>query len=126
MSRPIDVHAHFVPPSLIAALEREGPKLGVWIKEDEQGGKRARFADDFRTYYSFFPGLTDLDARFARQERMGIGLQVLSGWMDMVGYGLEPRNGQALSRLANEAGRRLIAGGNARRLLGLAAPATSP
>lgn len=119
MSRPIDVHAHFVPPALIAALEREGPRFGVRIEEDEQGGKRARFADDFRTYYAFFPGLTDLEARLAQQERMGIGLQVLSGWMDMVGYGLDPRHGQALSRLANEVMADLV-GQHPERLLGMA------
>jgi len=59
MTGPIDIHAHFVPPELIRALEREGARLGVRIEEDAQGAKRARFAGDFQTYYTFFEGLTN-------------------------------------------------------------------
>lgn len=99
----IDIHAHFVPPGLIRALERDGPRLGVRIVEDERGGKRAQFSGDFETHYAFFDGLTNLPGRIELQGRMGIERQVLSGWMDMVGYDLGPRRGQEYSRLANEA-----------------------
>src|SRR5215208_5262141 len=119
MPGPIDVHAHFVPPELIRALEREGARLGVRIEEDAQGAKRARFAGEFQTYYTLFEGLTDLPRRIELQERMGIERQVLSGWMDMVGYDLEPRHGQELSRLANEALADLVRQ-HPRRLLGMA------
>ena len=115
----IDIHAHFVPPELIRALERDGPRLGVRIVEDERGGKRARFAGDFETHYAFFDGLTDLAGRIELQGRMGIERQVLSGWMDMVGYDLEPRHGQEYSRLANEALAELVRQ-HPRHLLGMA------
>jgi len=37
---PIDVHAHYVPPQLIAAIKRKGGSIGVRLMPAD-GGKEA-------------------------------------------------------------------------------------
>ena len=88
----VDVHAHAVPPGLIADLAvgrvrfphvtvvRQGPGYGL------------AFGDGPPTR-PVAPGLTDADQRAAWLARHGIGRQVVGGWLDIFGYELPPDEG---------------------------------
>lgn len=71
----IDVHAHLVPPSLLARL-RKRPVAGVSLEDghlvagDRQLGPLAR-------------DLTDVDGRLEQLDREGIALQWVSPWIDL-------------------------------------------
>jgi len=47
--------------------------------------------------------LVDFDARLGVMDRAGIEIQLLSSWVDLTAYGLDPVKGERWSRLVNEA-----------------------
>lgn len=104
-----DVHAHCIPSALLELLRAAGSRFGIEIireGEDEYAvlADRVRLAP-FRTF------LTDLDARIEAMDETGVDVQLLSGWIDLTAYALEPDAGGEYSRrfneiLAEEAGKR--------------------
>lgn len=98
----VDIHTHFVPPALIEALESRGRTMGINVVQAANGDKFVELPDGFRTTLPFFEELTSIEYRLAQQDRMGIGVQVMSGWNDLYAYQLDPRAGQEFTRLANE------------------------
>lgn len=88
-----DVHAHFVPAALLAAAAEHG------VEQGEQGivvSERERPRPIWKV-------LLDLDGhrRFLREQ--GLDRMVLSLWVDLVGYGMEPGRAAGWSRAANRA-----------------------
>ena len=110
---PIDVHAHYVPPQLIDAVDARG---AIWAC-----GWRRRRASDAGPAFDygfkvrpFFPRLIEpVEQRHAWLDQQGIDLQVVGTWPDIFGYGLPA---DACSRLASDVER--YAGGMVRRQLG--------
>lgn len=98
----VDIHCHFIAPALLDALEREGHRLGLTVVLDDEGGRRVRFPNGWRTVNPVFPALIDLNERVTLQKAEGIDRQVLSGWNDLTGYALPPGAGLELSRLQND------------------------
>jgi aminocarboxymuconate-semialdehyde decarboxylase len=98
----IDMHAHYVPPRILAALERDAVPYGVRVQESSGGGQCLHF-DYGVTLRPFLPGLLDLDERWRVMDAQGVDRQVLSVWTDLCGYGLEPATGARWHRLLNEA-----------------------
>src|SRR5262245_25132091 len=99
---PIDVHAHYVPRSLVETLEKEGSRFGISLVETEPGCPSLRFAYGLQIR-PFFAKLTEEPAaRLAGMARTGIDRQILSVWMDILGYGLPPEQGASWHRLLNE------------------------
>jgi len=96
----VDMHAHFTPPQWIAELQRKGASYGCRIRQDSSNriwlqlgeGKPKELTRE----------LTDLAARARLLPDLGVERQVLSPVMNTVGYELDGRYGQALSRLFNE------------------------
>jgi aminocarboxymuconate-semialdehyde decarboxylase len=97
----IDMHAHYVPPRILAALEQEPTRYGVRLQEAAAGGRCCHF-DDGLTIRPFFPRLLDLDERWAEMDRQGVDRQILSVWADLFGYGMPPEAGTRWHRLLNE------------------------
>jgi len=96
----VDVHAHFVPPAFVEAVEREPVRYGVGV---------ARGADGVRLSFPglpptrpLLPALGDLASRAAALDAAGIRHQVLAAWMDATGYSLPPDEGARWSRRFNE------------------------
>ncbi len=94
----IDVHAHGVPAELLEALTADGADFGIELDRERRavisGGKPTMpIRDD----------LVDLDARLAAMDAAGIETQVLSSWVNLTAYGLDPERGQRWSRRVNEA-----------------------
>jgi aminocarboxymuconate-semialdehyde decarboxylase len=99
---PIDVHAHYVPPSLVETLEREGSRYGISLVETEPACHVVRFAYGV-TLRPFFAKLTEEpQRRLASMDATGIDRQLLSTWCDVFGYGLNAAQGTAWHRLLNE------------------------
>jgi hypothetical protein len=88
----IDVHAHYVPPALIAAVRERGSELGVRLLEASGSQNPAlEFAYGF-TARPFFAALVEPAAqRTAWLDSRNIDRQLVATWPDIYGYGL-PRD----------------------------------
>jgi len=114
----IDAHAHFVPPNLITALEREGDACGVEVQTDAEGKQRVVFETGL-VLRPLFPKLVDLTLHLAEMDENGIDLRVISGWLDLVAYWLPSNKAARLNRLQNETIAEALAP-HAERFVGLA------
>jgi aminocarboxymuconate-semialdehyde decarboxylase len=103
-----DVHAHCVPASMLEMLRVDGSSLGVEVVS-EKGGESALIAGRVRAGV-IRSELIDLERRVAAMDASGIDVQVLSSWIDLTAYALDPQRGASYSRrfntlLAEEAAR---------------------
>lgn len=99
---PIDVHAHYVPPAILTKLQQEGSRYGIKVAEHEPNCQCLHF-DYGLQCRPFFPKLLEEpEKRIASMQATGIDRQVLSGWTDTFGYGLDTDKGIAWHRLMNE------------------------
>jgi len=94
----IDIHAHCVPAAAVDLLRSEGAEIGIELDADDRpviAGRPVpiRLRDD----------LVDRSARLEAMDGAGIDVQVLSSWVDLTAYGLDPERGARWSRLLNEA-----------------------
>jgi aminocarboxymuconate-semialdehyde decarboxylase len=95
-----DVHAHCIPEELVDMLRQDGPEYGIEVVSDEKGESaiiagRARLAP-FRSI------LGDTDARLAAMDASGVDVQVISSWVDLTAYALDPERGGPYSRRVNQ------------------------
>jgi aminocarboxymuconate-semialdehyde decarboxylase len=98
----VDSHAHLVPPDLLAAIRKAKDRFPS-VRVIEDGGSLAfAFAGGKPTRPVSKP-LSDLAARLAWMNSQGIEHQVVGGWVDMFGYELPAAEGEAWSRLINDA-----------------------
>ena len=98
----IDCHAHLVPPAAIDAMKKERARFPS-IRLIEEGGSVAFAFAGGKPTRPVAKGLTDIPARLAWMEREGIDRQVVGGWVDSFGYEVPAAEGEAWSRLLNEA-----------------------
>ncbi|MBM3217760.1 MAG: hypothetical protein FJZ38_03610 [Candidatus Rokubacteria bacterium] len=99
---PIDVHAHYVPATLLDRLEQDGARFGISMVETEPACRVVRFGYGV-TLRPFFAKLTEEPARrLASMDAAGIDRQLLSTWCDVFGYGLDKAHGIAWHRALNE------------------------
>ena len=98
----VDAHAHLVPAELLAEI-RNGAAKFPNVRQIEDGGSLAlAFAGGKLTRPVSKP-LSDIPSRLAWLAKNGIDKQVVGGWVDMFGYELPGAEGEAWSRLANDA-----------------------
>ena len=100
---PIDVHAHYVPPSILDSIHDRGAALGVTVLGNPPACEQClRFAYGLQVR-PFFPRLVEEPAaRLENMRKQGIDRQVLSIWTDIFGYALPPDQGKAWHRLLNQ------------------------
>lgn len=96
----VDIHAHFTPPEWIDQLRRNGIRYGCAVREDAAGRTILQMGDEKPA--PVLPRLFDLPARLRTMAERRLDRQVLSVSMGLVGYHLNERHAQALSRLFNE------------------------
>jgi aminocarboxymuconate-semialdehyde decarboxylase len=100
---PIDVHAHYVPPRLIEALEQGGTDYGVKVLTLQPSCQKCLQFEYGLKIRPFFPHLDeDENARIERFTKTGIDRQILSIWADIFAYGLPKQKGHAWHRLMND------------------------
>lgn len=101
----IDAHAHAIPPRFIEYLVAGGGGArataitGLTTVESPRGLKVV-FGD--RTTAPLNASLSDMDARIAWMDQVGIDVQILAGWIDLTGYELDPGDAVDYSRAHNE------------------------
>ena len=99
---PIDTHAHYVPPQLVAAIKRQGADIGVKLAPAD-GGKEALAFDYGFKVRPFFPRLVEPVAeRNKWMDEQGINHQIVGTWPDIFGYGLPRERCIAWHRMLND------------------------
>jgi aminocarboxymuconate-semialdehyde decarboxylase len=94
-----DVHAHAIPPGLVAALEEDAERSGVKVVE-RYGEQMLRIAGGGGG--PLRADLVDVDARLAAMDRDGVDVQLVSSWIGVTGYRLPAEQGLRWARLFNE------------------------
>lgn len=97
----IDMHAHYVPPQALAAIQRDASSYGVHLEAAAGGGTCACFNYGL-SIRPFLPRLLELEERWEVMARMGIDHQILSVWADAFGYGMPVAEGARWHRLLND------------------------
>jgi len=99
---PIDVHAHYVPPHLLDALEARTRDFGLTL----QHGPSCQCAIHFDNGPKIRPFFTELvepfDKRLAAIDATGVTRQVLSSWCDIFGPHLDRTTAARWHRFLNE------------------------
>jgi aminocarboxymuconate-semialdehyde decarboxylase len=101
-----DVHAHTIPPGLVAALERDDNRSGVEVVQRD-GARALRVAGGGGG--PLRSDLVDVDARLASMDRNGIDVQFLSSWIGISGYTLPTQQGARWARMFNDALAEMVA-----------------
>jgi aminocarboxymuconate-semialdehyde decarboxylase len=98
---PIDVHAHYVPPQLIAEVKARGPDIGVQLATTP-AGEALQFDYGFKVR-PFFPRLIEpVAARKAWLADKRIDHQIVGTWPDIFAYGLPAPQCVAWHRMLND------------------------
>src|SRR5712691_12512040 len=99
---PIDVHAHYVPPQLIDAIDARGKDIGVRLARSAGAPPALHFDYGFKVR-PFFPRLIEpVAARRAWLDAQGIELQIVGTWPDIFGFGLAADACIAWHRMLND------------------------
>ena len=98
----VDSHAHLMPPSHIEAIRQRRDRFPSLRVVEEGASIALSFAGGKPTRPVSKP-LSDIPARIAWMDKQGIERQVVGGWVDAFGYELPAAEGEAWSRLANDA-----------------------
>jgi aminocarboxymuconate-semialdehyde decarboxylase len=98
----VDCHAHLVPTELLAEIRKQKTRFSSVRQIEDGAGLAFAFAGGKPTRPVSKP-LSDIPARVAWMQKQGIDKQVVGGWVDMFGYELAGAEGEAWSRLANDA-----------------------
>lgn len=96
----IDVHAHCVPAELLHRLRREGGRHGLEV--GERDGRAVVHVSGGPTLGPVKPALSDMADRLAAMDASGVGVQLLSGWMDVAATALPATVATRYSRMFNE------------------------
>jgi aminocarboxymuconate-semialdehyde decarboxylase len=98
-----DVHAHCVPDAVLASIRADGGRYGLELVSGERG-PAVRIAGREPTG-PLREDLSDRDiaARLAAMDAAGVGVQLLSSWIDLTAYALEPAAGARYARMFNDA-----------------------
>jgi aminocarboxymuconate-semialdehyde decarboxylase len=102
VSRPgsIDVHAHIVPDALLETLRADGGRYGIEVAQQD-GRWAALIAGRVQTP-PIIPPLLGVPRRLAAMDAAGVDVQLLSSWIDLTAYALDPATGERYARVFNE------------------------
>jgi len=99
---PIDVHAHYIPPQLLAAIKSKGSDIGVRLVPSDGPQRALQFDYGFKVR-PFFPRLVEpVPQRLAWLDEQEIDLQIVGTWPDIFGYGLPSEACVAWHRMLND------------------------
>jgi aminocarboxymuconate-semialdehyde decarboxylase len=99
---PIDVHAHYVPPSILDSVETRAHEFGLSVVKHPPSCTCAFHFDYGLKVRPFFPKLVEpLTERLETMSRQGIDRQVLSSWADIFAYGLRREHAKPWHRFLN-------------------------
>lgn len=100
---PIDVHAHYVPPSLLESVEARAGEFGLSVIRHPPSCHCAFHFDYGLKVRPFFPKLVEpVSERLATMAEQKIDRQVLSSWADIFAYGMSKGQARSWHRFLNE------------------------
>ncbi len=100
---PVDVHAHYVPPTILDEVESQASRFGLSVVKHPPSCSCALHFNYGLKVRPFFPSLIEPVAdRVAAMESQGVTRQVLSCWTDIFAYGLPLEQSRAWHRFLNE------------------------
>jgi aminocarboxymuconate-semialdehyde decarboxylase len=100
---PTDVHAHYVPPSLIDTIEGRAAEFGLSVIQHPPTCSCALHFDYGLKVRPFFPKLIEpIEKRIDAMALQGIDRQVLSMWADIFGHGMPRDKSLKWHRYLNE------------------------
>jgi aminocarboxymuconate-semialdehyde decarboxylase len=100
---PTDVHAHYVPPSLIETIEGRAAEFGLSVIQHPPTCSCALHFDYGLKVRPFFPKLIEpVEKRIDAMAQQGIDRQVLSMWADIFGHGMPRDKSLKWHRYLNE------------------------
>jgi aminocarboxymuconate-semialdehyde decarboxylase len=102
----IDIHHHYVPPTLLEEAKRHGKALGVEATEGKSGEINISFAGGPKIALN--ADLSDLERRFAAMEKGKIAMGALIAQTASLGYRLDGERGERWCRLYNDGMRELV------------------
>jgi len=99
---PIDVHSHYIPPQLIAAIDKRGADIGVRLHRAGAAQPAVHFDYGFKVR-PFFPRLVEPVAERHRWlDEQRLDRQIVGTWPDIFGYGLPKDACLAWHRMLND------------------------
>jgi len=99
---PIDTHAHYVPPQLIAAIKNKGKEIGVTLAPAEGGKEALQFSYGFKVRPFFHRLIEPVAERHKWLEEQRIDHQIVGTWPDIFAYGLPREHCIAWHRMLND------------------------
>lgn len=117
-ARAIDIHHHYLPPSLLDEARRHGRSLGVEVLETEKGGAALSFAGS--KPHALNEELTGTEKRLEVMDQGKIAIAAAEALTIALGYPLDGQKGESWCRLYNEGFCELIRN-HPGRFVGLAA-----
>ena len=100
---PIDVHAHYVPPSLLDGLASRASDFGISVIDHPPTCSCALHFDYGLKVRPFFPKLIEpVDRRIATMAQQGVNRQVLSVWADIFAHGMPRQRAVAWHEYLND------------------------
>ena len=106
--RCLDFHAHHVGQPVVDRINAEGARHGIRVVKSDDGATRVEVGGRL-TGMPLLPTLIDEAARLKWMDEAGITVQLVSGWMDLAAYHLNPEAGQWFARVQNEALAEIVA-----------------
>src|SRR5579872_1770056 len=98
----IDVHAHYIPQSLIAAARERGAQIGVRVIDNTVAAPALEFSYGYKVR-PFFPRLIETSAqRLSWLDTQQLSRQLVATWPDIYGYGLPQEHCAAWHRMLND------------------------
>jgi aminocarboxymuconate-semialdehyde decarboxylase len=94
----IDLHCHYVPVAMLDRVRSEGSAHNLSVSSEGTvsfGGRRSS--------QPIPRGMVDLTERLRWMDAEGVDVQILSAWIDLNGYELDPKDGAWYARALNEA-----------------------
>ena len=99
----IDVHAHYVPPTILNRLMVDGASMGIDLVETAPQCHCIQFHYGLKCRPFFTRLLESQEDRLSAMQAQGVDHQVISGWVDVFGHGLNPDQGKRWHELMNRA-----------------------
>jgi len=109
----IDVHAHHVPSTVLQRIKEGDSGCGVELAGWGAEGPQLRFGQGTEPSRPIIKELIDLEGRKRQIKEQNLRHQVLSTWLDIVGYNLPVAAGCSWSRLLNLCMAEELKGGDA-------------
>src|SRR6185295_4671955 len=98
----IDVHAHYIPQSLIATARERGTQIGVRVIDGIGTAPALEFSYGFKVRPFFDKLIETASTRLAWLDSQGLDRQFVATWPDIFGYGLARDQCAAWHRMLND------------------------